>query len=70
MHAQNPNFQWVKSNQGYQGNANANSVELDSSGNIYTIGSFSGTIDFNPSSSNATWLTSAITGYSYFLYSN
>ncbi|MCK5847442.1 MAG: T9SS type A sorting domain-containing protein [Bacteroidales bacterium] len=49
LHAQNPNFEWVKSNQGYQGNANAISVELDSAGNIYTIGSFSGTVDFNPS---------------------
>ncbi len=67
LQAQNPNFEWVKSNQGYQGNANANSIDLDSSGNIYTIGSFSGTVDFNPSSSNTTWLTSPLTGYSYYI---
>jgi hypothetical protein len=65
--AQNPNFEWVKSNQGYQGDANAKSIELDSAGNIYTIGSFSGTVDFNPSSSNATWLSSPLVGYSYYI---
>lgn len=67
LQAQNPNFQWVKFNQGYQGNVYSNSIELDSAGNIYTIGSFSGTVDFNPSSSNATWLSSPLVGYSYYI---
>lgn len=56
--AQNPSFEWMKSNHGYQGTARANAVEIDSAGNIYSIGKFTGTVDFNPSLSSSTMLTS------------
>ena len=49
MQAQNPNFEWVKSIQGYQGSVEHRSMGVDSVGNIYSIGSFGGTVDFNPS---------------------
>ena len=48
LNAQNPNFQWVKFNQGNMGSATAKSVEIDSIGNIHILGSFHGTVDFNP----------------------
>jgi hypothetical protein len=47
--AQDANFLWVKQFGG-TGTNGANSMELDASGNIYTIGVFSGTVDFNPGS--------------------
>jgi hypothetical protein len=47
--AQDANFLWVKQFGG-TGTSGANSMELDASGNIYTIGGFSGTVDFNPGS--------------------
>lgn len=46
---QDANFLWVKQFGG-TGTSGANSMELDASGNIYTIGDFSGTVDFNPGS--------------------
>ena len=46
---QDANFLWVKQFGG-TGTSGANSMELDASGNIYTIGGFSGTVDFNPGS--------------------
>jgi hypothetical protein len=49
--AQNPNFEWVKVNKTYypyNGGVTALSVYIDSLKNIYTIGQFSGRIDFNP----------------------
>ncbi len=49
LHAQSTSFQWVKNNQGSQGSVDARCLEIDNSGNIYTVGYFSGTVDFNPS---------------------
>ena len=46
---QDANFLWVKQFGG-TGTSGARSMELDASGNIYTIGGFSGTVDFNPGS--------------------
>jgi hypothetical protein len=59
LQAQNPDFQWVMSNHGYFGNAYSASIKLDSSGNIYTIGTFIGSIDFDPNLSTAHIITSA-----------
>jgi hypothetical protein len=44
---QDANFLWVKQFGG-TGTSAARSMKLDASGNIYTIGGFSGTVDFNP----------------------
>jgi hypothetical protein len=41
------NFVWAK-NLGGPGNDQANSIFVDGSGNIYTVGSFSNTADFDP----------------------
>lgn len=40
-------FVWAKTMTG-SGNASANSIALDTSGNIYTVGTFQYTIDFDP----------------------
>ncbi len=49
----NGTFQWAKSFGGF-GNDYANSVSIaaDNFGNIYTVGTFKGTIDFNPTQGN------------------
>jgi len=67
LNAQNPQFEWVKTNQGYQGSANSIHIGQDSAGNIYGIGHFSGTVDFNPSPSNAIWLTATNSGSSSYI---
>lgn len=67
LQAQNPQFEWVKTNQGNQGNSDARYFEQDSIGNNYTIGLFSGTIDFNPSPSQASWLSSAYGKTSFYI---
>src|SRR3989344_4259138 len=46
--AQTPAFQWVKSMGGSAGYDEGKSIAVDSSGNIYTIGKFRGTVDFDP----------------------
>ncbi len=61
LQAQNPIFEWVKSNHGYGGNAESYFMEIDTNGNIYSIGLFSGTVDFDPSPSNASMLTASVT---------
>jgi len=61
--AQNPGFQWVKSNESYQGNSISYFIQTDSLNNIYTLGYFTGTIDFNPSPSQAHWLSAANNSY-------
>ena len=66
LHAQNPIFEWVKSNHGYGGNAETYFMDIDTNGNIYTIGFFSGTVDFDPSPSNASMLT-ASAGPSWYI---
>ncbi len=69
LHAQNPVFEWAKSNHGYQGDAYSNSMKMDSTGNIYSTGQFIGTVDFNPSPSSAYMLTSIsiATGFSFYI---
>lgn len=66
LHAQNPIFEWVKSNHGYGGNAETYFMDIDTNGNIYTIGFFSGTVDFDPSPSNASMLTASF-GPSWYI---
>ena len=58
--AQNPNFLWVKQ----LGGANHEygySIAVDVNGNVYTVGSFQGTVDFDPGPGtyNLTVLTAA-----------
>ena len=59
--AQNPTFEWVKSNvdyPSYNGKSSAGRFKIDASGNIYILGSFSGIVDFNPGPSVAHWVSS------------
>ena len=42
------NFVWVRQVGGASANSEGNSIVLDGTGNIYTGGSFSGTVDFDP----------------------
>ncbi|MCK5857522.1 MAG: T9SS type A sorting domain-containing protein [Bacteroidales bacterium] len=65
LQAQSPNFQWVKTNQGSQGSVTAVSSAINSLGEIYIIGGFTGTIDFNPSVPLYYGLTAGSTGSSY-----
>ncbi len=67
--AQNPTFEWVKSNvdyPGYGGKSSAGTFARDASGNIYILGSFKGIVDFNPSPSAAHWVSSV--NYTYTAY--
>ena len=48
LNAQNPAIEWVKK-MGGVGNEFLSSMETDASGNIYIMGTFSGTTDFDPS---------------------
>jgi len=59
--AQNPTFEWVKSNvdyPSYNGRSTAGTFARDASGNIYILGNFKGIVDFNPSPSSAHWVSS------------
>ncbi len=47
-HAQTPTFDWAKQFGGTAGGGEGISITRDASGNIYTTGSFSGTVDFDP----------------------
>ncbi|MBD2705100.1 SBBP repeat-containing protein [Spirosoma sp. BT702] len=46
------NFVWAKQ-MGSTGPDQGSSIKVDASGNVYTTGSFSGTVDFNPGSGTA-----------------
>ncbi|MCF8298530.1 MAG: hypothetical protein K9J13_13365, partial [Saprospiraceae bacterium] len=68
--AQNPIFQWVKSNvdyPSYNGESTAGSFSKDASGNIYILGSFKGIVDFNPSPSAAHWVSSVNYMTTYYI---
>ncbi len=58
VRAQNQDWQWAKSFGGLACCAIASSIATDSSGNIYTTGSFQGTVDFNPDPQDSFLLTS------------
>jgi hypothetical protein len=69
LQAQTPNFEWIKSNESFQGlgNVGLTSMTIDASGNIYSIGGFLGTVDFNPSYALFYNLTSTPYFYSYYI---
>ena len=69
LQAQNLNFEWVKSNQktGSFGMTSAKSTTQDNLGNVYILGSFTGTVDFHPSPYYTTILTSYFDGYSSYI---
>ena len=46
--AQQPNFEWAKQFGNAAPTDIGNAVTTDLSGNVYTIGNFSGTVDFDP----------------------
>ncbi|MCK0114727.1 SBBP repeat-containing protein [Gelidibacter sp. F63206] len=48
LSAQNPSFEWAKQMSG-PSSENGTALTMDSSGNIYTIGQFYQTVDFDPS---------------------
>ncbi len=53
LHAQAPNFLWVKQLGGDSSEV-SHSLKVDGSGNVYTIGHFEGTVDFDPGPSSFT----------------
>ncbi len=59
------NFLWAKSfgNTGFSDRSNC--IKVDSQGNVYVTGWFTGTVDFNPGP--ATFTLSALTGYDAFI---
>jgi len=63
LYAQGPNYEWVKSNEGYQGSVDLSSMEVASGGNIYSIGKFNGIVDFNPNPAVFYNLTSSSNPY-------
>jgi len=56
--AQAPDLQWVRSFNGVYGDDASSSIAVDGSGNVYTTGQFTGTVDFDPGSGDFT-LTAA-----------
>ncbi len=44
----NGNFMWVRQVGGVSASVNPNSMDIDNHGNVHVVGSFSGTVDFNP----------------------
>ncbi|MDP1802627.1 MAG: SBBP repeat-containing protein [Bacteroidota bacterium] len=64
-YAQNANFVWAKQFGG-SFSEQGNSIIHDASGNVYTIGSFVGVVDFDPGAGTYT-LSSLITSYDIFI---
>ncbi len=60
------NFTWVKSTGGTTGELGETSVITDIQGNIITVGSFKGTVDFDPGSGSSN-LTSTANSYDIFV---
>ena len=56
--SQMPTLNWVKSISNVPGNGNGsiltNTIDHDANGNVYMVGQFSGTVDFDPGPSVAT----------------
>ena len=50
------NFKWVRS-MGGEGSDRGLSIDVDKSGNVYTCGWFEGSVDFNPGSGSANFLS-------------
>jgi hypothetical protein len=48
LHAQNVNLSWAKHMGGTGSQSVGNSIATDASGNVYTTGTFNGTVDFDP----------------------
>jgi len=48
VYAQNGTFRWAKQMGGNASSGTGNSIAIDNHGNVYTTGSFSGTVDFDP----------------------
>lgn len=46
--AQSPTFEWVKTAIGSVSNDQGNSISVDNNGNVYVVGHFEGTVDFDP----------------------
>jgi hypothetical protein len=67
IYSQNPQFEWVKTNQGNYANIKLDGMELDIIGNIYSSGSFNGTVDFNPSPSAGYTISSTFGKMSYYI---
>jgi len=67
QNTQNDVFKWAKSITG--GPNNSNKIAIDAEGNVYTIGSFRGTANFDPgvTSSNLTSVGTAITSEDVYL---
>ena len=69
LYAQGTNYEWVKSNQAFQGNGTVEAVsfEINSSGDIYVVGGFGGIVDFNPNPAVFYNLTSTPNMDSYYI---
>jgi hypothetical protein len=67
IQAQTPQFDKVIVNKNYQGSAQALGVVVDTMGNTYTIGTFTGYIDFDPGLTTAHFVNSTSNGQSSFI---
>lgn len=65
LQAQSPTYQWGKFIGGSTSNDYANSVVVDVSGNIITVGKFDGTVDFDPGAGVVSFTSTG--GYDVFI---